>query len=152
MTRGKWVAMAVGVAVIAVLVPYGPELWMAVAYTGAREELVAVIERGTTQYTPYTHIGPIEFTSAYRSGSGTLTMVGPLTIKRKRHAWIPGEEFIVPDQECPWCERTSYMRHEYCFTGRGAEANCGFRDGTRLYLPETFRCTCPHPSHAQESE
>ena len=32
MTRGKWVALAVGLAVVAVLVPYGPALWRAVAY------------------------------------------------------------------------------------------------------------------------
>ena len=72
-------------------------------------------------------------------------MVGPLTIKRKRHAWIPGEEFIVPDQECPWCERTSYMSHEYCW--RQGQANCGLRDGTRVDIPETFRCTCTDPLH-----
>ena len=32
MTRGKWVALAVGVAVIAVLVSYGPAVWRVVAY------------------------------------------------------------------------------------------------------------------------
>ena len=153
MTRGKWVALAVGVAVTAVLVLNAPAVWRVAAYTQAREELVVVIEKANTKYTPYTHIGPIEFRAVYKSGLGpTLSMVGLLTIKRKRYAWIPGEELIVPDQVCPWCNPRTYIPHEYCFKGPGSSANIGLRDGTRVHLPETFRCTCTHSSHAQESE
>ena len=36
MTRGKWVALAVGLAVIAVLVHYGPAMWRAVRYQKVR--------------------------------------------------------------------------------------------------------------------
>ncbi len=153
MTRGKWVALAVGLAVLAVLVPYGPAVWRAVAYAPERLEPVVVLANDHPKYahTEYTHTGPIEFISGMYS-NGMRTTVSVLTVKRKRHTWIPGEEFIVPDQVCPWCRRTTLIPHEYCFTGRGNRANIGLRDGTRLDLPETFRCTCPHASHAQESE
>ena len=39
MTRGKWVALAAGIAAVAVLVLNGPAVWRAVAY---EEERVAV--------------------------------------------------------------------------------------------------------------
>ena len=38
MTRAKWVALAVGIAVIAFLVLSGPAVWRAVAYTSERLE------------------------------------------------------------------------------------------------------------------
>ena len=38
MTRGRWVAFAVGLAAMAVLVPYGSVLWTAVAYVEERIE------------------------------------------------------------------------------------------------------------------
>ena len=44
MTRGKWVALAVVLAVLAVLVPYGPVLWRAVAYD--RQEAEGLLQDG----------------------------------------------------------------------------------------------------------
>ncbi len=45
MTRGKWVALVVGVAAITVVVPYGPAVWMAVAYALARRAYGGLVIR-----------------------------------------------------------------------------------------------------------
>ena len=83
MTRGKWVALAVVLAVIAVVVLNGPALWMAVAYDPGVEERVfwaestydekSVIKEGrpAVVLTPRTHYGS-------------------LVLKRKRYEWLPG--------------------------------------------------------------
>ena len=76
-------------------------------------------------------------------GSEEDVAQGILTVRRKRHAWIPGEAFIVPDQMCPECD---IEQHENCCP-RYASGYCELRDGTRVDLPGTFRCTCTDPSH-----
>jgi len=109
MTRGKWVALAVVVAVIAVLVPYGPVLWRAVAYQRYQREL-GISEVGFY----YLH---------------------------KRASWLPGDEFLVPDQPCNRCLQWD---HERCGVILEAEPV--------VLPPEDFRCTCTDPSHDGDSE
>ena len=72
---------------------------------------------------------------------------GGFVVLRKRPGWLPGSEITIPDQTCPAC---ILAHHSACFPKWSA--SCRFPDGSSVDLPSSFRCTCPHPSHAQESE
>ena len=50
MTRGKWVALAVGMTALGFLVPYGPGLWRSVAYVETRLEPLPVPEERMPPY------------------------------------------------------------------------------------------------------
>ena len=141
MTRGKWVALAVGLAVIAVLVPYGPAVWRAVAY-----------ER-------HTMFGRPQDTS------------WSMYFCQKRYSWLPGSPQFVPPQPCGRCRNQDHGR---CIA---EESDRLFGSGTVITFtgthlsyektrhasavvlvplsaarPMVWRCTCPHPSHAGNSE
>ena len=121
MTRGKWVALAVGIAAIAVLVPYGPALWRAVAYVEERDRM---------------DIGH------------SAIPAWDFSVLRKRVPWLPGEDNVIPSQLCRYCW---LELHEHCWQPL-AGRNLSFGKGSRIgvheyYLPATFHCTCPDPSH-----
>ncbi len=69
----------------------------------------------------------------------------------KRWAWLPGPYVYVPNQFCNYCRRAE---HGYCW--RVPDSALPGREGFSLYpfldFPADFRCTCPHPSHAEDSE
>ena len=79
MTRGKWVALAVGLAAIAVLVLYGPALWRAVAYDQGRDWGVQVDHEVQPQCVVF--------------------MV-------KRFSWLPGPDFM---QWCASCVESRHV-------------------------------------------
>ena len=124
MTRGKWVALAVGLAVIVVLIPYGPALWRAVAYVEERMEnssKATILSDADASYLP-------EY----------------VVLTRKRFNWVPGP---VLTTRCPWCAESDHARcpgkrKMLVFLPLGQDRVQG-----RLHP-----CDCPHPSHAQESE
>ena len=127
MTRGKWVALAVGVAVIAVLVHYGPALWRAVAYVESRHDGELMMMRFDTR----TYERP-QNPSRY------------IIVTRKRFNWLPGRAATV---HCGWCVESA---HQKC---PGDQYNLFSPKGEWPRWPsETRTCTCPHASHAQESE
>ena len=138
MTRGKWVALAVGLAVVAVLVVNGPALWRSVAYVkeqrkglsdGAR---LCIFIGSATDSQPIRWSGPME-----------------VDVFRKRYKWLPGQEVIVPDQPCIPCNGGL---HDWCWNERRERPP--FVRIIRGTEPQSapFRCTCPHPSHAESSE
>ena len=70
-------------------------------------------------------------------------------VMRKCRSWAPGDEFLVPSQECLSCREAL---HDRCYETHRAWVSVYVHDKSRVSLPDTFRCTCPHPSHAQDSE
>ena len=123
MTRGKWVALAVGLAVIAVLALNGPAVWRVVAYIEERQEGVVLIP----DYTARSQELP-------RNPDYMI-------ITRKRFIWFPGRDYMVL---CAWCAETI---HEKC---PGDKYVLLPKEATPA---ETYTtCTCPHPSHAEGSE
>ncbi len=148
MTRGKSVALAVGVAAVAVLVLNGPAVWRVVAY------VQVPISSGPVSV----HLGGGAV--SYLSGTdqmGAMTTnletavveSGTLTVHKKRHAWLPGQAFIIPDQACVSC---GLGKHTVCFPRHVEGARFITPDGTRVELPENFRCTCTDPSHDGDSQ
>ena len=126
MTRGKWVALAVGLAVIAVLIPYGPALWWAVAYV--EERRIVLI--------------------AYEDPNGAEYLDEQARVLRKRWSWVLGPEHRV---RCGRCQESD---HRSC--PRLLSMAATWRStGKILGLDGVFSghlCDCPHPSHAQASE
>ena len=55
---------------------------------------------------------------------------------KKKWVWIPGRDLVADDGRCSLCLQD---KHGDC-------SDIWLADNTRL------PCTCPHPSHAQESE
>ncbi len=138
MTRGKWVALVVGLAAVAVAVPYGPALWMAVAYDRQESSLLSFM------------IGGRGYSVGRGQGSADPVWKDlKFVVMKKRHSWMPGSEFTVPDQMCPAC---ILEFHDACFPKAGGSAGCSLPDGSSVDLSSSFRCTCPDLSHAQESE
>ena len=143
MTRGKWVALAVGLAAVVILVPFFyPPLWRAVAYEKERRQPV------------FRNLPPSPFTTAeLRIGFGPVRLKDPgyLLLLRKRFDWLPGRErFSV----CGCCVES---RHSDCPRRMLVYASLGevedfftWHHGNVFYQRHT--CACPHPSHAQESE
>ena len=109
MTRGKWVALAVGSALFAVLFPFLPLGWEAVMYTPECDEL-----------------------EPFKKGVHAVVM-------RKRVDWIPGPDRVL---RCAWCAESD---HSQCPRKVGSWA-------ARAMTLDRVACTCPHPSHAQESK
>ena len=140
MTRGKWVALTVGLAVIAVIVLNGPAFWKAVAYE-QREAEAVFFGTGRARFSRSGGVGG--------PGDNPFWEDRGFVVVRKRYSWIPGSEFTVPDQMCPAC---ILEFHDACFPKAGGSAGCSFPDGSSVDLSSSFRCTCPDLSHAQESE
>ena len=84
---------------------------------------------------------------AYQTHQGTV-----LLKYEKRAAWLPGPEWIYPDQVCPPCQnsldhperlRGHERLHRYCLATRNLRlANDGLRD-----FQDRNGCTCPDPTH-----
>ena len=135
MTRGKWVALAVGLAALAVLLPYGPALWMAAAYVEERKENVWLHDP--------TKDGEYE---------GILDPVDYLLLKRKRFDWLPGSDRMA---QCSFCVETQHVKCPRVVFETWSAATPGLdrvEQSLRLDILAEHLCTCPHPSHAQESE
>ena len=138
MTRGKWVALAVLLAVIALIIPNGPAVWRVVAYVEERHDGVLTIRK--------LEVGQLLWSTATSQPIARFLMSPPnpnyIVITRKRFNWLPGRDRMV---RCAWCVESTHVK-------------CP-GDKYALLLPkeappaETYTtCTCPHPSHAQESE
>ncbi len=69
-----------------------------------------------------------------------------VTVLRKRYSWLPGHEFLIPDQICPCC---IWDDHHTCFRSQ-PEAGCALDDGNEIDFPSSFRCTCTDPSHDRD--
>ena len=118
-------ALAVGVAVIAVLVPYGPAIWIAVAYEEERREDFVIWSWFDGERPDY------------------------VMFIRKRFSWLPGPDHLA---RCAWCVESDHLK-----CPRDAEVPTPPKwDLSTISSPMIkevrFACTCPHPSHAQESE
>ena len=125
MTRGKWVALAVGLAVIAVLVAYGPALWRAVVFEESRVY-------GTSGLEPWKITPESEY----------------IVIVWKRFSWLPGPQREVRCRDC------AESRHVDCprvMHGFGLY-NENIGPSLVAAAARDLSCTCVHPSHAQESE
>ena len=122
MTRGKWVALAVGVAVMALLVPYGPAMWRVVTYEDRRIEDLSV------------------------SLSNAAAKVEYMIVSRKRFDWVSGPDSFV---RCSFCVESE---HRMCprDTASAWVMKENPRSGT--WEQRFVLCTCPHPSHAQDSK
>ncbi len=136
MTRRRIIAGVILLAAVAVAIPAAPGVWERVAYV---------------------EIPPSRSTGQQSNGIRVSMKQGRLmvesstmTVLRKRHAWIPGDEFRVPDQVCPQC---STGEHTGCFS-RHVRGMRGRRrqSGTVVDLFSAFRCTCTDPSHDGDSE
>ena len=94
MTRGKWVALAVGLAAIAVLVPYGPALWRAVKYADERVEYGerVTIENGLD--------GRIQTIRHRGRSHGEPDYI---VLSRKRFHWLSGPDQMI---RCPFLPTT----------------------------------------------
>ena len=135
MTRRRIIAGVILLAAVAVLA--APGVWERVAY---------VVEVPVPKKRRY----------GFKSRPGTLPAhpvrtveSNTMTVMRKRHAWLPGQTFIVPDQVCPPCD---FRHHRSCFPRHQDGARCQTQDGTWVDLPDDFRCTCTDPSHDGDSE
>ena len=132
MTRGKWAALAVGIAVIAILVPFFPALWRGVAY---------VEERIDDFYTMHAQ-------DSRRERPACMILL------RKRFQWLPGPDAMT---RCAWCVQSDHLkcprqvyRPESPPGGGGRRLRSWDNPVPGVLL--LYECTCPHPSHAQESE
>ena len=136
MTRGQWVALGGVVAAIAVLIPYGPAVWRAVAYVEERIEPIDVRHRYSThRYS----------TNSTEVNTDLATLeVEYMVVLRKRLEWLPGPDLVV---RCAWCVESDHAR---C-PGSNFALSCpaGTRDSRFI---GTVHCDCPHPSHAEGSE
>ena len=128
MTRGRWVALAVVVAVIAVLASYGPALWRALVYTLERKEPISPHARYYIEGTD-DEFEALDFEY--------------VSVMRKRFDWLPGPDRYV---RCAWCVASD---HAKCSGSKRLVILADMRDPS---LIDWSRCNCPHPSHAQESQ
>ena len=129
MTRGKWVALVVGLAAVVLLAPFSPALWRAAMYTPERE-------------TPVVYLVPdnlIEENFEF----------GYAAVSEKRHRWLPGPDYVV---QCKWCADSDHRACPRNLLMSTGDNNVG--DSFISVAPpmERYTCDCPHPSHAQESE
>ena len=87
MTRGKWVALAVGLAVAACLVAIAPQAWLWSAYRNAEvEEIVRFPISGFPKW--------------------LKEVRRPALVKR--WDWLPGREVVLPDRRCNACLHDSH--------------------------------------------
>ena len=136
MTRGKWVALAVGLAVVAVLVSYGPAVWRTVAY----------VEEQQTQ--------PLYF---WNEGNGWKE--DNHVLLRARREWLSGARLKAA--MCGWCDESDHLQcpRELAFV-LPAGCRIEYQPMQSVGTPEVsagmhavmLPCTCADPSHAQESE
>ncbi len=63
------------------------------------------------------------------------------SVRTKRYSFLPGRQYVFFAEGCPLCVdgRHGVCQGQYVFFVRGVGIT-------------SVRCTCPHPSHAQESE
>ena len=127
MTRGKWVALAVGVAAIAVASPrllYQTEMRALVFHSGFK-----MYEFGEVLHSPLERNSFVE-------------------IRRWRFSWPRNWRMFDARVECGWCLRSLHEDCPHEVSGRGWTTYIAGRAAPGLI----HRCACPHPSHAQESE
>ena len=122
-------ALAVGLAVIAVLVPYAPTLWTALAYEEERIEDFVM--------------------AASFDGEPAQERPDYVLFIRKRFDWLPGPDLII---RCAWCVESDHVKCPR-YVGRNQTVQEGPLRGWRIGLRQLLQaCTCPHPSHAEDSE
>ncbi len=142
MTRRGIIAGVILLAAVVVAVPFAPGAWRAVAYRELRVMDTYTSHQSTSQHT---------LRGNSMGGMGIdLAMVPPfepLRFHQKRYAWVGGRDFIIPDQACPTCRDA---QHAFCFPRHMNSVRCWLPDGTRVDLPQDFRCTCTDPSHDGE--
>ena len=128
MTRGKWVALVVGLAVIAVLVLASPRLLY------QTEMRALVFHSGFEMY----EFG--EVLQAPPEGD-CFVEIRRVWFSRPRSAFEPQGR-----ARCGWCLRS---RHDSCPRKVSGGGSIG---SSRIVPFPVYECDCPHPSHAQESE
>lgn len=132
MTRGKWVALAVGLAVIGVIVLNGPAVWRAVPYSS--EVLFPVKLYPGLDRTRLNRSDPVRAPDY-------------IVIWQKRGDWIPGQRYII---RCSFCLDSD---HDLCVGVMNGEwSRVRPSEASFHVFDAAFRCSCPHPSHAEESE
>ena len=129
MTRRRIIAGVILLAAVAVAVPLVPGVWRAGGYV----QIPILV--------PVT----VESAGDLILDAGTFVVESSmLTVHEKRHAWLPGRAFIVPDQVCQSYEMRN---HTLCFPRHMRGARFIMPDGIRVDLPGDFHCTCTDPSH-----
>ncbi len=132
MTRAKWVALAVGLVVMAVLVTNGPALWRAVGYEEERREDFVMGSWFDGERPDY------------------------VMFIRKRFSWLPGPDRFA---RCAWCVESDHLkcpRDIYWPESSqvGAEVPPPRWRVSTINSPMInvvkFGCDCPHPSHAKD--
>ena len=151
MTRRRIIAGVILLAAVAVAVPFAPGVWMKVAY------VQILNSRGPTRMTSRERVtvglkpdGTLPGNLGnlfFRDPNSVEVETAMLTAHEKRHAWLPGRAFIIPDQVCTMCEDSD---HTLCFPRHVTGARFIAPDGTLVDLPKDFRCTCTDPSHDGE--
>ncbi len=141
MTRRRIIAGVILLAAVAVAVPAAPGVWETVAY----------VEMPPPPPSASLHV-LVKRNEPWRDEFPEITVTAEsslLSVRRKRHSWVPGAVFLVPDQVCPMCRIED---HPYCFPRHSSGVECELFDGTEVDVPESFRCTCTDPSHDRDSE
>ena len=153
MTRGKWVAVVVGLGVAACLASVFPQAWLWLAYRDAEvREALSIGRAGEGRDVKIN--GEVEMDWTRRLGSfyadGVVVTISDesssVTVKGssrrpalvKRWGWLPGREIVLRDGRCWLCLQDA---HWFC------PDTVSFSE-----LLDDVHCTCPHPSHAPESE
>lgn len=64
------------------------------------------------------------------------------SVRKKRYSFLPGPTYVLPAEGCPLCQDE---RHDVC-----PGSYVFFVREERSVSTPSVRCTCPHPSHAQD--